>query len=198
MKKIFFGILTVLLILSGIIYFVFIAPMSAEAPPVMLNMEPFEMTNSDGKKFSSEEELKGNIWVANFIFTSCRSVCPIMSRKMSELYRSYELEKDIRFVSVSVDPKRDTPEKLTAYAKKYKADTSKWFFLTGAWDTTRDVLIKKFKIAAPEDPVFHSDRFVLVDHNSKIRGYYEFEDRKHMRRLFHDIALVLKEKKEKK
>lgn len=184
--------LGVAVVLMGTIYFVFVSPYEGDPPPVVGKVQAFELINTDNKKFS-QAELNKKVWVADFIFTSCGGVCPRMSAKMAELYRSYEMSPDVNFVSISVDPDVDTPERLKEYASRYKADTQKWHFLTGKYDDIRDIAIKSFKVGQPDEPIFHSQRFILVDQNHQIRGYYDYSSKEDMAKLFQDIALVLKE-----
>ena len=198
MKKYFFTILTSVMALAAVIYFVMVAPLKQEPPKVLYPVSDFELLKSDGEKFLSQNELKDKIYVVNFIFTSCKAFCPTMSYTMAELYRTYEAMDDVKFVSITVDPKRDDGKTLTEYAKKFRKDSQKWYFLTGAWENIRKILVKEFKISAPEDPVFHSGKFVLVDQNQKVRGYYDYDDHKDMRQLFVDIAVIRDTKNEMK
>ncbi len=131
----------------------------------------FSLTDQSGAAFNSAA-LEGKIYVVDFIFTSCGSVCPVMSEAMSKLHKTYAADPRVAFVSVSVDPATDTPEVLTKYAARYGADTARWHFLTGD-DAAIQLLAKdRFKLGHADEPVNHTTRFVLVDGVGKIRGYY--------------------------
>jgi protein SCO1/2 len=140
-------------------------------------------------------DFQGRVWVANFIFTSCAGMCPIMSDKMQRLQET--LPADVRLVSFTVDPERDTPEVLTAYAERYNADPNRWLFLTGPKETLHKLSLEGFKLGLDEtqgtqiEPITHSSRFVLVDKMGQIRGYYSSEDAQTMSKLASDAERLL-------
>ena len=136
----------------------------------------FQLTNQDRQVFGSQA-LAGKIWIADFIFTTCPGPCPIISTRMSELQKPLA-NTDVHLVSISVDPEKDTPEVLRAYADKLRKEPFRWDFLTGPLDTITSLSRDGFKlaIAAGEEPgsgPVHSTRFVLVDRRGTIRGYYD-------------------------
>src|SRR5207244_837513 len=110
------------------------------------------------------QDLRGKIWIADFIFTSCAGTCPMMSAQMRKLQDS--LPADIRLVSFSVDPGRDTPAVLASYATHFGAEPQRWVFLTGDRQALYDLSIKGFKLALDDtqgsetEPITHSSRFV--------------------------------------
>ena len=136
----------------------------------------FELVNQDAQPFGSAQ-LAGKIWIADFIFTSCPGPCPIISSRMSELQKPLE-KTDVHLVSFSVDPDKDTPEVLRAYAEKLHAQPKRWDFLTGSRDGIHALTRDGFKLAVSDGaeetgmPV-HSTRVVLVDRHGTIRGYYD-------------------------
>ena len=136
----------------------------------------FELTNQDAQPFGSQQ-LAGKIWIADFIFTTCRGPCPIISTRMSELQKPLE-KSDVRLVSFSVDPETDTPPVLRVYADKLRKEPFRWDFLTGSRDAIASISRDGFKLGISENeepgrgPV-HSTRFVLVDRRGTIRGYYD-------------------------
>jgi protein SCO1 len=136
----------------------------------------FEFVNQDAQPFGSAQ-LAGKIWIADFIFTTCPGPCPIISTRMSELQRPLE-KTDVHLVSFTVDPEKDTPEVLRAYADKLRKQPIRWDFLTGPRDVIHSLSRDGFKLglsdSAEEDggPV-HTTRFVLVDRRGTIRGYYD-------------------------
>lgn len=174
-------------------YFVFIRPLDNTPPPVISTVEDFKLIDTEGAQFSSNK-LEGKIWVVDLVFTSCKMTCPMLTRKMSNIYRSYELEDKVRFVSISVDPERDTPEVLKKYSADNGINNAKWYFLTGEMDEIRNLATKSLKLASSEkDANLHSDRFVLIDGKSRVRGYYDPKDKQSLKKLFHELALVLNE-----
>jgi protein SCO1/2 len=175
-------------------YFVIIRPVSATPPPVMGEVADFSLVDTEGTAFT-KSKLDGKVWVADLVFTSCQMTCPMLTKKMANVYRSYKLEEGVRFVSVSVDPDTDTPEVLKKYAAEHQVDSSKWHFLTGDFAEIKNLATKSLKLAAEKDANLHSDRFVLVDADSHVRGYYDPADKQSLSKLFNDLALVLKEKK---
>jgi protein SCO1 len=136
----------------------------------------FELVNQDAQPFGSAQ-LTGRIWIADFIFTSCPGPCPIISSRMSELQKPLE-KTDIRLVSFTVDPEKDTPEVLRGYAEKLHAQPKRWDFLTGSRAAIYALARDGFKLAVSDGsdeagmPV-HSTRVVLVDRRGTIRGYYD-------------------------
>jgi protein SCO1 len=136
----------------------------------------FELVNQDAEPFGSAQ-LAGKIWIADFIFTTCPGPCPIISTRMSELQKPLE-KTDIHLVSFTVDPEKDTPEVLRAYAEKLHAQPKRWDFLTGPRPAIYSLARDGFKLAVSEEsdeagaPV-HTTRVVLVDRHGAIRGYYD-------------------------
>jgi len=136
----------------------------------------FELVNQDAQPFGSQQ-LGGGVWIADFIFTTCKGPCPIISTRMSELQKPLE-KSDVHLVSFSVDPETDTPPILRAYADKLRKEPFRWDFLTGPRDSIASISRDGFKLGISEGeepgsgPV-HSTRFVLVDRRGTIRGYYD-------------------------
>jgi protein SCO1/2 len=159
--------------------------------PVLGQIADFHLLNSDGKTVSLKD-LKGKVWVADFIFTTCGGICPTMTANMAKVHRSYVLVDDVRLVSISVDPENDTPEILKAYAKKFKTNTDRWLFLTGPLADIQKLAVGSFKLGKIDEPVFHSSYFTLVDRQGRIRGYYDGMDKEKLARLFKDIARLLR------
>ena len=149
------------------------------------------LTDQAGRPFD-ESRLKGRVWIADFIFTSCAGSCPGMSAKLAELQR--RLPPEVLLVSFSVDPKRDTPPVLAEYARRYGAHPDRWFFLTGLEETMVQPFIGQgFELSvaeggSPEEPIVHSVRFVLVDRDWQIRGYYDSTDPAQIEKLVRDAG----------
>ena len=163
-----------------------------EPLPVLGEVADFSLLDT-GMNEKSLEDLKGKTWVIDFMFTTCGTTCPVMTKQMAKLHRSYVLEEDVRLVSVSVNPEYDSPNILNDYAQKHEIDTDKWFFLTGSREAIHKLAVESFKVGSVDDPVFHSTRFILVDPQARIRGYYDRMEDEAIDKLFHDMARLLKE-----
>ncbi len=159
-------------------------------------LPPFQLTNQDSNPFGSEQ-LAGKIWIADFIFTTCRGPCPIISTRMSELQKPLS-KHDVHFVSITVDPATDTPEVLRAYADKLRKEPFRWDFLTGPVEAITSLSREGFKLGIAEEqeagsgPV-HSTRFVLVDRRGTIRGYYDALAPDGVTKLLADTSHLLRE-----
>lgn len=168
------------------------------------------------EKRISLADLLGRVWIANFIYTHCPDTCPLQSAQMALLQKGLAAERDLRLVSISVDPERDTPAVLSEYAERFGADPDRWLFLTGEKRMIYRLALEGFRLSVvdPEEGVqsrlfgpapalahhgkvgktfIHSSRFVLVDRQARIRGYYHFNDEEAMRRLAHDARTLLRE-----
>ena len=156
----------------------------------------FELTNQDGQPFGSTQ-LLGKIWIADFIYTTCPGPCPMISSRMSELQKPLE-KTDVRLVSFTVDPTRDTPQVLRGYAEKLHAEPGRWDFLTGPQSTIYDLSRNGFKLAISDGseekglPV-HSTRLILVDRHGEVRGYYDAAEADGMTKLLADTNHLLRE-----
>lgn len=169
----------------------------------------FTLIERSGRQITLAD-LRGKVWIADFIYTRCPDACPLMSAVMARLQAEFANEPDLRLISFSVDPQYDTPTVLASYAAKFGADRDRWLFLTGEKKVVYHLVQQGFKLlvydpddakmshgpvtppASPirqgwlgppvawahgvrkprENPVIHSDRFVLVDRVGRIRGYY--------------------------
>ena len=152
----------------------------------------FEFVNSEQETITLNN-LKGKVWVADFIFTTCTMACPMMTGNMNIIHKKYKKNDDVRLVSISVYPEYDTPEVLTKYASQYDANTSRWYFLTGEESTVKRVIKDGFKIGDYEDIIFHSEKFALVDKKGMIRAYYNGMKTEDMKKLKKDINSLLKQ-----
>lgn len=127
----------------------------------------------------TRQALAGKVWVANFVFTQCRSICPLLTSKMVQLMRRLP-GVDARFVSFSVDPANDTPAVLAAYRQKWAADEPRWALLATTAQTLPPLVAGFHVTAAPGkpgdvDPITHSGVFVLVDKQGVVRGAFDSE-----------------------
>lgn len=171
---------------------------SPPEPPPKFGLVPnFTLTAEDGQPFGAEN-LRGKAWVSNFIFTRCKTVCPIFSAKMAVLQQqTRDLSDRVQLVSFSVDPDFDTPEVLAAYSEQFGADPTFWRFLTGPTSEVRAVVTDGMKmfmgdadqVETPE-ALMHGSHFVLVDAEMNIRGFYEVDDEQTVDRLLRDLDLI--------
>ncbi|MGZ4966546.1 MAG: SCO family protein [Chthoniobacterales bacterium] len=156
----------------------------------------FRLTNQNGQPFGSAE-LKGKIWIADFVFTSCPGPCPLISSRMAELQKPLE-KSDVHLVSFTVDPQNDTPQVLHNYADRLNAREGRWDFLTGETNAIYDLTRNGFKLAVSDGaeelgrPV-HSTRAVLVDRRGAIRGYYDITAPDGVTKLIADTRHLLRE-----
>jgi len=155
-------------------------PSDLPAPPVDITQRLFPVPafelHDESEQEVTQEKLLGKPWVAAFIFTNCQGTCPAMSGHMAMLQKKID-NKDVKLVSFTLDPERDTPEVLKAYAKKFDADPSRWYFLRGSYKQMQS-LAKGMKIATADplpgsDQILHSSKFLLVDKTNTIRGIYD-------------------------
>ena len=144
---------------------------STKPLPVYGQVPEFHLVSQTGAPFE-RHSLDGKIWVADFIFTNCTSSCPRMSAQMSHVQPLLSEFPDVRLVSFSVDPKRDTPEALASYARRFQAQPERWYFLTGDQKALDALDRRAFMLGNVDGSLEHSTRFVLVDRHGKIRGYY--------------------------
>jgi protoheme IX farnesyltransferase len=152
------------------------------AADISIPVPDFTMTERSGKKVS-RDDLKGNVWVASFVFTRCNGPCPAVTATMSRLQKELDLRNrpDLRLVTFTVDPEKDTPNELKDYANSRQADSEKWLFLTGMPEADLHKLLHDgFKVTAqrsatpkPGDEFDHSSRLAVVDKQGNIRGYFD-------------------------
>jgi protein SCO1/2 len=165
--------------------------------PVLGTLPAFELVERGGQRVS-RESLEGKVWVADFVFTHCAGPCPLISAKMSRLQDRVRELGGVRLVSFTVDPERDTPEVLAEYAQHYRADPELWLFLTGPKEPLYRLVSEGFHLAVDDGAmqgglITHSTRFVLVDQQSRIRGYYDGAEPGTAEALLPDIRALLSE-----
>lgn len=162
-----------------------------EPLPVYGQVPPFVLTSQQGKEFRSQEQLDGKVWVADFIYTNCEGPCPRMSALMRRIQQATKDLPQVRLVSFTVDPARDTPEVMAAYAQRYQAESGRWFFLTGTRDALQQIYRHGFLLGDVDGSLVHSSRFVLVDARGRIRGFYGTSDLQDITRLAADMRRAI-------
>lgn len=150
----------------------------------------FELTERSGKTVKSED-LLGQPYVVSFFFSSCPSICIQQNQKLKELQDEFQGE-GVRFVAISVDPETDTPEQLSEYAARFGADENQWLFMTGDLSYIRRIGAEVYQ--QPVDKKFHSERFVLVDPQGAIEGFYSWPERKQLDKLRANIRRMIDDK----
>lgn len=136
----------------------------------------FTLTERSGQP-ATLAQLKGKIWVADFFYTTCPGPCPMLTSRLSDLHKSLAGHPDVRLVSISSDPEKDTPEVLRAYAKQFGA-SDRWLFLTGPKADIYKLANEGLKVGLSEDPkaaepITHSTKLLLVDRAGTVRGLYD-------------------------
>ncbi|MBK9293214.1 MAG: SCO family protein [Oligoflexia bacterium] len=157
---------------------------------VLGEVPKFKLRSSHGEQVT-EQTLQNKVWVANFIFTSCPGQCPILTSKMKQLQDKFRDNENFKLVSVTVDPNKDTPAVLKKYQEKYGANSDNWYFLTGKYGPIKKLIGAGFKLGTPENPDFHTTKFVLMDGVGQIRGYYDVDETGILEKLKSDIIKLL-------
>lgn len=199
LRRIWLALVMVIVLVFG---WLKLKPKPLTAPEHFGDVPTFALTDQTGAAFGTDQ-LNGTLWVSNFIFTRCRTVCPVFSAKMAELRERAQGEfPELHLVSFSVDPDYDTPEVLATYAKQFDANPSQWHFLTGPIDQVRAVVTDGMKMymddaSTVETPeaLMHGSHFVLVDADHTIRGFYNVDDETTIERLLEDIRFLNGEKR---
>lgn len=160
-------------------------------------IQTFRFTNQDGKPVT-EDSFKGSVYVTDFFFTTCHSICPIMSNQMERIYTKYKGNKEVKFLSHTVDPEIDTVEQLKAYAIKHNADAAQWMFVTGDKKELYNIARTGYLLNAEQgdggpDDFIHTQNFALIDKDKRIRGFYDGTDSTEMNKLMVDIDVLLAE-----
>ncbi len=153
----------------------------------------FTLTAQTGAQFLSERELRGVVWIADFIYTTCPGPCPRMSSQMHQVEKAFDGDPKVKFVSFTVDPEHDTPAVLDEYGKRFGAKPGVWFFLTGPKDTLQYLSREVFKLGDINGNLEHSTRFVLVDQKSRLRGFYLTSEPDAIDRLIADTKTLLRD-----
>ena len=157
----------------------------------------FEFVDQDSAKVTPDT-FEGKVYVADFFFTSCPTICPVMKREMLRVYGAYEQNDEVMILSHSIDPDHDTVAVLRNYAERLGAKSSKWRFVTGDKDAIYEHAFSSYKVEASESPLapggfLHSGAFLLIDKEARIRGVYDGTEPDQVNDLIADIPKLLKE-----
>ena len=177
---------------------------SAGVDTIYQTIPAFKLLNQDSV-YITNDHFKGKIYIADFFFTSCTSICPIMHRNLKTIYDKFQNNPDVLFLSHTIDFKYDTPSVLKKYAKKLGVDGPKWQFVYGPKDTVYTLAEKSYLVAVMQDSTnrdgyVHQGFLVLIDKDRKIRGAYDGTNPEQVVQLIKDIPVLLAEdnKAEKK
>lgn len=158
--------------------------------PVLGKVENLRLETSRGGVLETSD-LDGKVHVVDFIFTSCQMACPKMTTAMKRIYDEFEAAEDLRFLSVSTDPGTDTVEVLHDYARRFGVDEERWIFGRVEGEELVRLSEKEFLLGASGFPVGHSLKFVLVDDERRIRGYYDSESEEELTELRQELRRML-------
>ena len=162
----------------------------------------FELMNQNGEK-TTLENVKGKIFVAEYFFTTCLTICPVMTEEMKRVQQRFNGNKDVKILSFTVDPEHDTVEVMKAYAQEHNAVDGQWYFLTGTKEDLYNLARNSFFVLKPAEAknlgdagsdFIHTNNFVLVDRELRIRGYYDGTSTEEVDLLMEDIDFLLNEK----
>jgi len=165
-------------------------------------VKPFKLTNQFGKQVGLDD-LPGKIIIADFFFTSCPSICPTLTRNMKRLQDAFvKTDSLVRFVSFTVDPERDSAQRLKTYGDKYRINHDTWWMLTGTKKEIYDIALHEFKAnIAQEEGVdtgfIHTDKIFLLDKDRVVRGWYNGLDSANLGELIRDVVFLNMERDKK-
>lgn len=207
-KKIAASLVSIIVVIA--IYFVYKSTIALHKEPVLPFYGPkgeagqphyvtdFNLVDQDST-IITQDLYKNKIYVADFFFTTCLGICPIMTEEMIRVYKAYQDNPEVLILSHTVDPEHDTPSVLKRYADNRSVNSDKWHFVTGDKKQIYDLARYSYLVdasvgdAGPLDFV-HTENFALVDKEGRIRGYYDGTDSVSVKKLIGDIALLLGEK----
>jgi len=157
----------------------------------------FSFTNQNGKTIT-QKDYEGKIYVADFFFTTCATICPKMTTNLSEIQAAFAHNPKVKLLSHTIFPETDSVPVLKAYAKKHKIDDSQWNLVTGDKKEIYVLARKSYlavKMGKPEElyDMVHTENFVLVDTKKRVRGFYDGTNKEDMKRLIEDITFLSKE-----
>jgi protein SCO1/2 len=161
----------------------------------------FSFLNQDGQVVT-EKEIENKVFVAEYFFSTCKSICPIMNQQMQRIQTKYNGNSNFKILSFTVDPDVDSPTQLKSYAVSHGYKAGQWHFLTGSKSSLYSLARKSFFVLKPAEATnigdagsdfIHTNNFVLVDKKKRIRGYYDGTNPTEITELIQDIELLLNE-----
>jgi protein SCO1 len=157
----------------------------------------FEFINQDSVKIT-QKDFAGKIYVADFFFTTCPTICPKMKTQMLRIYEKFKDNPKVAILSHTIDPRHDTPAVLKEFSKNLGIQNSMWQMVTGDKTKIYEIGQKSYMVSATDDPmqpggIVHSGAFILVDKNRHIRGIYDGTEPERVDKLMEDMQVLLKE-----
>ncbi len=168
---------------------------SAGGDTVYHTIPDFAFVNQEGREIT-QKDVEGKIYVADFFFARCPSVCPKMAEQLQRVQKEFAAERQLRILSHSVDPSNDSVPVLEAYGKKHLVNSAKWHLLTGDKKQISEIAVKGYLISAGgdgEQQSLHSTMLVLVDKSRRIRGFYDGTDPAAVDTLITEIKVLMAE-----
>ena len=172
--------------------------LNEQGDTVYHQIDEFEFINQDSQ-IVTRSTFDGKIYISDFFFTTCPSICPAMTQQLKRVYLAYKDNPNVMLLSHSIDFRADSVPVLKAYAERYGITSSnKWHFVTGSRESIYNIAKNKYYISAMEDEeapggYLHNGKFVLVDREGRIRGYYTGTESTPVDRLIKDINRLLEE-----
>ena len=167
--------------------------------PVISYVKPFSFINQDGHRVSNQD-VAGKVYVAEYFFTTCKSICPVMNTNMRDIYEAYKNESDFVILSHTCDPETDSVAQLKKYSDSMKVNTARWWFVTGRKDslylTARNSYLlddSENNLQNIDDEFLHTQFFAVVDRQGQVRKIYDGLKKEELLQLKKDIADLLKE-----
>jgi protein SCO1/2 len=166
---------------------------------VYQTISPFSYLNQDSV-LVTDKDFDHKIYIADFFFTSCNTICPVMHRNLLEVYKKFKDNPNVKILSHSIDVKYDLPSRLKSYASKLGVESDKWVFVHGSRDSIFNISAKSYLVAAYEDNadpqgLVHQGWFVLVDTKKQLRGAYDGTSEDQVKQMMLDMEKLLKEEK---
>ncbi|RYY70667.1 MAG: SCO family protein [Chitinophagaceae bacterium] len=167
--------------------------------PVQSTVRPFAFVNQDGRQVS-EKDVYGKVYLAEFFFTTCKSICPIMNTNMKVVHEKFRNEPNFVILSHTCDPATDDVARIKEYADSLKVDTKKWWFLTGRKDSLYTAARMSYLLDDPQnnggnidEQFLHTQFIALVDKNGKVRKIYDGLKKDELAEIDKDVPNLLKE-----
>lgn len=159
----------------------------------------FSFINQKGDTITNED-FDGKIYVADFFFTSCPTICPVMKKEMIKVYQKFKGNPDVKILSHTIDPAHDTPEVLNKFATDLGVEDLQWQFVTGDKDKIYEIGQGSYMVTAKSDSTvaggyIHSGAFILIDKEKRVRGMYDGTTAEGTKKLIRDIDILLEEYK---
>ncbi|MFH6983345.1 SCO family protein [Marinoscillum luteum] len=170
----------------------------ASADTVYHTIPDFKFIDQDSNTVT-QKTFDNKIYIADFFFTTCPTICPVMKTQMLRVYEKYNDNPEIAFLSHTIDPKHDTVGVLKEYADRLGISSDQWHMVTGARDKIFEIAQSHYMVSAHEDPsapggAVHSGAFILIDKQKRIRGYYDGTKEEEVNQLIEDIPLLIQTK----